>query len=114
MSFDSVLKSIEIKVEGQRFRLNVKDKYDLLLEKLGLDHLDSSQARSLTSPMPGMILEVAVKKGDKVKKGDTLIILEAMKMENVLKAGADGIVDQCLVKKGDATEKNEVLISFKS
>ena len=114
LSFDPVTKMMEIKVDGYRFKLSVKDRYDLLLEKLGLDHLNAAKARDLLAPMPGLVLEVRVKKGDKVKKGDTLIILEAMKMENILKAAADGIIDHCMVRVGESTEKNEVLISFKS
>ena len=113
-SMDPASKSIEIKVEGHKFKLQVKDRYDLLLEDLGLNDLNATKAKDLTAPMPGLVLEVLVKPGDHVVKGDTLIILEAMKMENVLKAATDGIVDQCLVKLGDSTEKNEVLISFKS
>jgi len=113
LSIDPISKSVEINVEGSRFTLNVKDRYDRLLEKLGLDQLNGSRAKDLTAPMPGLVLEVLVKHGDKVEKGDTLIILEAMKMENILKATTDAVIDQCLVKEGDSTEKNEILISFK-
>ena len=113
-SMDPASKSIEIKVEGHKFKLQVKDRYDLLLEEMGLNDLNAIKAKDLTAPMTGMVLEVMVKQGDKVIKGNTLIILEAMKMENVLKAAVDGIVDQCHVKAGDSTEKNEILISFKS
>ena len=114
LQFDPISKSMEIKVEGHKFKLKVKDRYDLLLEKLGLDDLNASKAKDLVSPMPGLVLEIMVKPGDNIKKGDALIILEAMKMENVLKAAADGIIDKCYVKHGDSAEKNEVLISFKS
>ena len=112
--FDPVLRSVDIIVEGRKFSLQVKDRYDLLLEKLGLDDLNAAKAKNLVSPMPGLVLEILVKPGDNIKKGDALIILEAMKMENILKAGADGVIDQCYVKQGDSAEKNEVLISFKS
>ena len=114
LHFDPVSKSIDIMVEGHKFTLKVKDRYDLLLEKLGLDDLNTAQAKDLVSPMPGLVLEILVKPGAKVQKGDALIILEAMKMENILKAGADGIIDECYVKQGDSAEKNEVLITFKS
>lgn len=114
LHFDPVSKSIDIMVEGHKFSLKVKDRYDLLLEKLGLGDLNTAQAKDLVSPMPGLVLEILVKPGAKVQKGDALIILEAMKMENILKAGADGIIDECYVKQGDSAEKNEVLITFKS
>jgi biotin carboxyl carrier protein len=62
--------------------------------------------------MPGMVLSILVKEGDEVKKGDTLLILEAMKMENSLKASADGQVKKVVAVKGTAVEKNQVLIQF--
>jgi len=114
LSIDRTSKSLEINVEGTRFHLNIKDRYDRLLEKLGLDHLNAAGTKDLTAPMPGLVLDVLVKHGDKVQKGDALIILEAMKMENVLKAAGDAVIDHCHVKEGDSTEKNEILISFKN
>jgi biotin carboxyl carrier protein len=64
------------------------------------------------SPMPGLVLEVNVAPGAEVKKGDSLVILEAMKMENVIKSPADGIIKEVFVKPTEAVEKNVVLISF--
>ncbi len=63
--------------------------------------------------MPGMVLKVLVNAGDEVKKGDNLLILEAMKMENILKSTTDGTVSKVLVKQGYKVEKNQVLIQFK-
>jgi biotin carboxyl carrier protein len=54
-----------------------------------------------------------VEEGTEVKKGDSLLVLEAMKMENILKSTTDGIVSKILVSQGDKTEKNAVLIQFK-
>ncbi len=62
--------------------------------------------------MPGMVLNILVKEGDEVKKGDTLLILEAMKMENSLKATADGVIKKIVAVKGTAVEKNQILIQF--
>jgi biotin carboxyl carrier protein len=53
-----------------------------------------------------------VKAGDSVKAGDQLLILEAMKMENILKSPGEGVVKTVKVKKGDTVEKNQVLIEF--
>ena len=68
---------------------------------------------TITSPMPGTILDVKVNVGDKVKYGQTLAILEAMKMENDIPATADGEVAEIKVKKGDAVETDSVLIVLK-
>lgn len=68
---------------------------------------------TITSPMPGTILDVKVNVGDKVKYGQTLAILEAMKMENDIPATGDGEVAEIRVKKGDAVETDAVLIVLK-
>jgi len=59
-------------------------------------------ASVLRSPLPGIILEVAVKTGDKVKKGQKVITLEAMKMENTINADRDGVIKEVKVNKGDS------------
>lgn len=70
--------------------------------------------KHLRAPMPGLILEVRVSPGDKVKKGDPLMIIEAMKMENVIKAPADAIIANVTTAKGELVEKNDALIEFES
>jgi biotin carboxyl carrier protein len=72
----------------------------------------NSQIKEVKAPMPGLIFEIKVQEGDEVKKGDTLVILEAMKMENILKSPGDGIIKEIRIKKGDSVEKNQVLIQF--
>jgi biotin carboxyl carrier protein len=62
--------------------------------------------------MPGLILDINVKIGQKVKEDDPLLILEAMKMENVLTSPRDGIIKSISVSKGDAVNKNQLLIEF--
>ena len=64
----------------------------------------------VTSPLPGVILDVAVKEGDSVKKGDKVVVLEAMKMENVIEATADGVVKETKVKKSDSVLEGDVLV----
>jgi biotin carboxyl carrier protein len=62
--------------------------------------------------MPGLVIDVKVTEGQTVQKGETLLILEAMKMENVLKAPADVTMKAIKVQKGENVEKNQVLIVF--
>lgn len=114
ISTDFVSKVIVIKINGEHYEVAIKDKMDLLLEQLGMTQATSSLAKNIIAPMPGLILQLHVKEGDEVKKGDAIMVLEAMKMENTLKSPGDGIVKNILVKAGDSVEKNQVLIDFKN
>jgi biotin carboxyl carrier protein len=105
-------KSFTFDINGQRQEVIVKDKFDLLLEKMGLNDLKSNKMNDIKAPMPGLILSINIKEGDEVQKGDTIMILEAMKMENVLKSPGEGIVKSIVVKQGNSVEKNQVLINF--
>ena len=79
------------------FRL--KDKFDLLLEEMGMNSGTTGKVNNIKAPMPGLIIDLRVKEGDLVKMGDPLLILEAMKMENIIKAPGDSIVKSVKVKK---------------
>lgn len=105
-------KTVALKINNNIYEVELKNKLDLLLEKLGMDNLDTQMANEIKAPMPGLIFDVMVKVGDEVKKGDQVIILEAMKMENVIKSPSDGIVSNVHIEKGQSVEKNSVLISF--
>lgn len=105
-------KSFLFDINGQRQEVIVKDKLDLLLNKMGLIDLKSNKMNDIKAPMPGLILSINIKEGEEVKKGDAIMILEAMKMENVLKSPGDGIVKSIVARKGDSVEKNQVLIHF--
>ena len=105
-------KSFLVKVNGNKYQLNVKDKYDELLKSLGMDSLNSSKVNEVKAPMPGLVLDIRVSEGDEVKKGDPILVLEAMKMENIIKSPTDGVIKKINVKKGLAVEKNQVLINF--
>lgn len=105
-------KKLILKVNNTSYTLDVKDKYDDLLHSLGLDSLASKKVNDVKAPMPGMVLNVLVTEGQEVKKGDPLIVLEAMKMENILKSPSDGTVKKIAVNKGIAVEKNQLLVQF--
>ena len=70
-------------------------------------------AKSIISPMPGAIVSVHVAPGDKVVDGQTLVIIEAMKMQNVIKSEIDGEIEQVNIKAGDSVAVDELLIQFK-
>lgn len=112
LKFDSLSKSVEIKINKNIYNVSLKDKMDLLLEKMGIDMAITQAVNDLKAPMPGLVLDILVNEGQEIKKGDRLAILEAMKMENVLKAVGDGTVKSIEVGKGDSVEKNQILIKF--
>jgi len=105
-------KNLVVEVNGNRYAINVKDQFELLLEELGMANLAANVIENIKAPMPGLVVSIPVAPGDTVKKNAPLLVLEAMKMENVIKAPADAVVDRILVKPKDAVEKGQVLITF--
>jgi biotin carboxyl carrier protein len=106
-------KTCKIKVNGNIYQISIEDQFDVLLKQLGLDNLTANKVLEIKAPMPGLVLKVLVAENAEVKKGDNLLILEAMKMENILKSSTDGVVKKILIKQGDKVEKNQILIQFK-
>lgn len=74
---------------------------------------DSNSLNEVHSPMPGRVLKIFVKSGDKIQKGSPLIIIEAMKMENEIRSSRDGIIDQVVVSQGQSIDAQALLIKFK-
>jgi biotin carboxyl carrier protein len=109
---DAKSKKHQLKINGKVVDIQLEDKYDELLKKLGMDAASSQKIGDLKAPMPGLVVNIPVAEGDVIKKGDVLLILEAMKMENALKAVADATVKKIMVKTGQAVEKNQVLIQL--
>jgi len=105
-------KIVELLINNRKYTVKLRDRYDDLLEKLGMNDAASGKLGDLKSPMPGLVLKILVKEGDEVKKGDSLIVLEAMKMENMLKAQGNGLVKAIKVQQGNAVEKGALLIQF--
>ena len=109
---DHATKTFVIRVNGNNYSLSVKDKFDELLKSLGMDNALANKINEVKAPMPGMVLDIRVSEGETIKKGDAILVLEAMKMENILKSPADGTIKKIQVKKGVAVEKNQVMITF--
>ena len=80
---------------------------------MGLENALTPKISDLKAPMPGLVLQVLVNPGDTVAKGDKILVLEAMKMENAIKSPTDGIISDVFVKQGLAVDKNQLLITFK-
>lgn len=105
-------KKFLVKVNGSPASIKIKDRVDLLLEKLGMKDIGAATIDKIEAPMPGLILEVLVNETQKVKKNTPLLILEAMKMENIIKSPIEGVIKSIKVKKGQNVNKNQVLIQF--
>ena len=105
-------KTFVFKIRGQEVRVHLKDELDLLVEALGMAQAVETVVREITAPMPGLILGLNVAAGQAISQGDSVLTLEAMKMENVIKSPVDGTIAVVHVKAGDSVDKNQVLISF--
>ena len=107
-------KEITILLNGTEHIVTIKDAVDQMVDDMGLSIVEDATAGDIMAPMPGLILDIMVSAGDTVAKGDSLLILEAMKMENVIKAEADGIVKSVSLAKGDTVEKNQLIIEMEA
>jgi len=112
VAHDMVAKTFHVKVNGSTYQVKLSDHYDQLIKKLGLAKQSQHKVKDIKAPMPGLVLGVNVEAGQAVKKGDALLILEAMKMENVIKSPGDGVVKNIPVAKGQPVEKGFVLIEM--
>ena len=120
--FNWSAKGIDIEINNSRFFSKITQRKDILvvhgpwgdalLKITPRFTLPGSelQAGGLVAPMPGKVIDLKVKVGSKVKKGDTLVILEAMKMEHQVKASEDGKVTKILIKKDDQLENGALLM----
>ncbi len=111
---DSDMKNTEFLLEhdSKSYKVVCKNELEVLTEKFAASRGTTKIKNELISPMPGAIVKINVKEGDEVKKGDVLIVLEAMKMENELKAAANCKVQKVLVEEKTPVDKNQVLIKF--
>ena len=101
-----------IKLNHRVFEISKDGPLDELIASLGLDKPKVRKLKQLKAPMPGRVVGVAVSVGSEVQPGDPLLTLEAMKMENVLKAEGTGTVKSIAVTPQQVVEKGEVLIEF--
>ena len=103
---------IECTVDGKWISATLKNEKHLLLEKLGFKTAAEKSIGLLQAPMPGKILDLLAAEGDKVELGEPVAILEAMKMENELKAPCAGTLQSVSVTKGANVEKNQILLEI--
>lgn len=112
LKVDFPKKAYEIVVNGNKYKVQINDELDALIQKMGLKLSDKKKEKDSKAPMPGLILNILVSEGQEVKEGEALLVLEAMKMENMLVATTDCIVKKIHVKKTDAVDKKQLLIEM--
>jgi biotin carboxyl carrier protein len=112
LSMDRPTKTLQIRIGHKTATLQLQDRFDLLLKKMGMAINGNGSLKDIKAPMPGLILDLKVAPGAEVKKGDVVLILEAMKMENIIKSPGDGVVKEVKVSLRQSVEKNQVLIVF--
>ncbi len=110
--FDQASGQLSFEINQKKFTARAEDELKQLLKQLGMGAESISKLNEIKAPMPGLILDIDVQEGQEVKKGDILLILEAMKMENAIKSPGDGTISKINITKGDSVEKNQQLIEF--
>jgi biotin carboxyl carrier protein len=104
--------STEVLMQGRLYTGQVMDeRAQLLAARRGTLRVDSGEL-SIKAPMPGMIVAIPVTEGQEVTKGETIVILESMKMQNELKAPRDAVVQRISVQVGQSVEQNKLLITL--
>lgn len=112
LAYDLDNKTVTIRYRHHTYDIEFKNDLDRVLDKMGIKRSVENINRDVKAPMPGKVIELIVKVGDQLQKGDGILILEAMKMENVIKAETICIIKKILINKLDNVEKNQVLIEL--
>ncbi len=111
-SADLMAKKIFVELEGVRYEVIIKDELDSMLDSMGFGKSTEKQIKEIKAPMPGLVLEIAVKAGESVEAGHKLLVLEAMKMENSIILPTNAIIKRIAVTAGQAVEKGQLLIEL--
>jgi biotin carboxyl carrier protein len=99
-------------IGGRQYNIDVLDERALLMGSRRGEGAGESGEVSIKAPMPGLIVEIPVAEGDEVTKGQTVVILESMKMQNELKSPRDGVVQRISVEAGQSVEQKKVLVTI--
>lgn len=103
---------VTLNINGHQITVSVKDDLAQMLDELGIEDNAKTELKEILAPMPGLILDIPITEGQEIEVKQTVLILEAMKMENIIKSPIASTVKKIHVTKGQNVEKNQVLISF--
>jgi biotin carboxyl carrier protein len=112
LKHDAEAGTVRLRIGAHGYTLKLEGERSRLFQLLGIDKAARTMARELKAPMPGLVLKLLVKEGDVVQKDDPLLVLEAMKMENVIKSTGGALVKKIHVQERSAVEKGQLLLSF--
>jgi len=116
LSYEAVVEERDdlyhVLMAGDLYEVKVTDERSRRLASAFMALGDASGEVAIRAPMPGLIVRMPIQEGQAVAKGDTVVILESMKMENELKAPRDGTIRHVSVKAGDSVEQNKVLVTI--
>lgn len=99
-------------IEGDRYEVRVEDERLRQLRSMGSAKREEVGEATVTAPMPGLVVAVLVEEGQPVKTGDGVVILEAMKMENEIRAPRDGVVRSVRVSPGQTVNQDDVMVQL--
>ncbi len=107
---DAANKHFVIRVNGNIYEIQLQDAIDQLVASLGLTRKKVHRIKDIKAPMPGLVRRIDVQPGQEIQEGDAVLVLEAMKMENVLKSPGAGTVKKILVEPGSSVTKGQVML----
>ncbi|WP_025739543.1 acetyl-CoA carboxylase biotin carboxyl carrier protein subunit [Aquimarina pacifica] len=105
-------KKYEVKVNNTSYHVSIANELDIRIAAMGFSVGASKKIEAINAPMPGLLLDIQVEIGQEVKENDPLLILEAMKMENVILSPRNGIIKSIRAAQSEAVEKGQLLIEF--
>lgn len=104
-----------ISLDGFTHEIEITDETKILLKKFITENAgDAAKSAKIKSPMPGLVIKILKEEGHHVVKGDKVIILEAMKMENTIASPIDGVIKSIKVREGVAVEKDALMLEIES
>jgi biotin carboxyl carrier protein len=107
---DALDARVNVRIRGQVFRLEVLEERRKRLRETAARGAHHSGSAQVTAPMPGKVVKVLKQRGAEVQAGEGVVVVEAMKMENELRAPASGVISEVRVQEGQAVEANAVLV----
>lgn len=107
---EEVAGTYDVKLNGRRYRLQLEDEKTRSIRRLIKTDTKQAGRVEIKSPMPGLIVDILVKKGDRIEKGDSLVVIEAMKMENEIRSDISGTVKRILKNARDPVERDTLLM----
>ena len=102
----------DVLLRGRQYQVKVEDERERRLKAAGGAGAAEGGEFHLKAPMPGLVVAILVEEGQEVKKGQVLVILESMKMQNELKSPRDGTISHIKVKAGESVEQKQILLNM--